>query len=129
MQINVHASIGGTRRNEEIALLRDSPPHIVVGTPGRIFDMMDRRAISKFTLSLLCIIKVICVVVDQVLTQINGMFKYFEYYYWSTIMCMLWPWLVMAVYLLVIEPYDHLNLDVYKEVINGFVKVNPFILI
>ena len=89
MQINVHASIGGTRRNEEIALLRDSPPHIVVGTPGRIFDMMDRRAISKFTLSLLCIIKVICVVVDRVLTQINDMFKYFEYYYWSTIMCML----------------------------------------
>merc|ERR1739838_312976 len=46
MQVNVHASIGGTRRNQEIALLTESPPHIVVGTPGRIFDMMDRRAIN-----------------------------------------------------------------------------------
>merc|ERR1739838_159549 len=46
MGVDVHACIGGTRRREEIAYLLNSPPHVIVGTPGRVYDMMDRRAIN-----------------------------------------------------------------------------------
>jgi len=41
----VHCCIGGTNAREDIAALR-AGVHIVVGTPGRVFDMMSRRALN-----------------------------------------------------------------------------------
>ncbi|PIA15627.1 DEAD/DEAH box helicase [Coemansia reversa NRRL 1564] len=41
-KVNIHACIGGTRIADDEAAFR-SGAHVVVGTPGRVFDMIDRR--------------------------------------------------------------------------------------
>merc|ERR1711992_427787 len=45
MEAQCHACIGGTDVREDIARL-SSGVHVVVGTPGRVFDMINRRALS-----------------------------------------------------------------------------------
>ena len=40
-----HACIGGTNVREDLHKLQ-AGVHIVVGTPGRVFDMINRRALS-----------------------------------------------------------------------------------
>ncbi|GEQ72288.1 hypothetical protein JCM33374_g5975 [Metschnikowia sp. JCM 33374] len=42
LNVSVHASIGGTSMADDIEAFR-SGVQIVVGTPGRVFDMIDRR--------------------------------------------------------------------------------------
>jgi translation initiation factor 4A len=44
MNIKIHACVGGTAVREDIKTLQDGV-HVVVGTPGRVFDMMQRRAL------------------------------------------------------------------------------------
>jgi translation initiation factor 4A len=44
MAIEVHACVGGTAVRDDIAKLRNGV-HVVVGTPGRVFDMINRRAL------------------------------------------------------------------------------------
>uniref|UniRef100_A0AAQ4RE41 ATP-dependent RNA helicase n=1 Tax=Gasterosteus aculeatus aculeatus TaxID=481459 RepID=A0AAQ4RE41_GASAC len=41
-----HACIGGTDLRSEIQKLQAEAPHIVVGTPGRVFDMLNRGHLS-----------------------------------------------------------------------------------
>jgi len=41
--VNCHACIGGTKLKNDIALLESNTPHIIVGTPGRVYDMINRR--------------------------------------------------------------------------------------
>ena len=38
-----HACVGGTNVQNEMQKLQAEAPHIVVGTPGRVFDMLNRR--------------------------------------------------------------------------------------
>jgi len=40
--IQVHARVGGTVVREDIKKLKEGGVHIVVGTPGRIHDMMKK---------------------------------------------------------------------------------------
>jgi translation initiation factor 4A len=51
MQIRVHACVGGTAVADDIAALR-AGAHVVVGTPGRVFDMINRRALPVSSLKL-----------------------------------------------------------------------------
>lgn len=44
MDIAVHACVGGTAVRDDIRTLQGGV-HIVVGTPGRVFDMINRRAL------------------------------------------------------------------------------------
>jgi len=44
MQAQCHACIGGTNVRDDIRKLQEGV-HIVVGTPGRVYDMIDRRAL------------------------------------------------------------------------------------
>jgi len=44
MDVQVHACVGGTAVREDIRTLQ-AGVHIVVGTPGRVFDMINRRAL------------------------------------------------------------------------------------
>jgi len=44
MDIAVHACVGGTAVRDDIRTLQNGV-HIVVGTPGRVFDMINRRAL------------------------------------------------------------------------------------
>ncbi|KAK2173201.1 hypothetical protein NP493_893g01081 [Ridgeia piscesae] len=45
MQAQCHACIGGTNVRDDIHRL-SSGVHVVVGTPGRVFDMINRRALN-----------------------------------------------------------------------------------
>ncbi|KAI4878288.1 hypothetical protein NFI96_019213, partial [Prochilodus magdalenae] len=47
MGANCHACIGGTNVRNEVAKLQAEAPHIVVGTPGRVFDMLSRKFLSS----------------------------------------------------------------------------------
>lgn len=43
-----HACIGGTSLRTEIQKFMVEAPHIVVGTPGRVFDMLNRGHLCKY---------------------------------------------------------------------------------
>ncbi len=45
MNIQVHACVGGTAVRDDIRTLQNGV-HIVVGTPGRVYDMISRRALN-----------------------------------------------------------------------------------
>ncbi|OMJ29691.1 ATP-dependent RNA helicase eIF4A [Smittium culicis] len=45
LKIKVHTCIGGTNVQEDIQALQDGA-QIVVGTPGRVFDMINRKALD-----------------------------------------------------------------------------------
>jgi len=44
MEVQVHACVGGTAVRDDIRVLQGGV-HIVVGTPGRVYDMINRRAL------------------------------------------------------------------------------------
>ena len=46
MNAMCHACIGGTVVREDMRKL-EGGVHIVVGTPGRVYDMINRRALGK----------------------------------------------------------------------------------
>lgn len=39
------AIIGGTNVNDDMSKLKSQPCHIVVGTPGRVYDMINRKVL------------------------------------------------------------------------------------
>ena len=45
MNIKIHACVGGTAVHDDIRALQEGV-HIVVGTPGRVYDMIQRRALN-----------------------------------------------------------------------------------
>jgi translation initiation factor 4A len=45
MTIKVHCCVGGTAVREDMRILRDGV-HVVIGTPGRVHDMIQRRGLS-----------------------------------------------------------------------------------
>ena len=49
LEAKCHACIGGTSVQEDILALKDNNRgvHTVVGTPGRVFDMISRQHLSK----------------------------------------------------------------------------------
>jgi len=51
MGATCHACIGGTNVRNEMQKLQAEAPHIVVGTPGRVFDMLNRRYLCKYELN------------------------------------------------------------------------------
>ena len=51
MQAQCHACIGGTNVREDIRKLEQGV-HVVVGTPGRVFDMIQRRALRTNNIKL-----------------------------------------------------------------------------
>jgi translation initiation factor 4A len=51
MNIKVHACVGGTAVREDIRTLQDGV-HVVVGTPGRVYDMINRRALRLDTVGM-----------------------------------------------------------------------------
>ena len=51
MKVRCHSCIGGTVVKEDIRILEQGV-HVVVGTPGRVFDMMQRKHLSTNYLKL-----------------------------------------------------------------------------
>ena len=44
-EILLEKCIGGTDKKRQVAKLTQTQPHIVIGTPGRIFDLMQENAL------------------------------------------------------------------------------------
>ena len=54
LNVIVHCSTGGTNIRAEKKALKASP-HIVVGTPGRVLDMMSKGFLKTDGLSMFCL--------------------------------------------------------------------------
>jgi len=54
MKIVIHACVGGTAVREDIRALQDGV-HVVVGTPGRVYDMINRGALRLDDCKLFCL--------------------------------------------------------------------------
>jgi translation initiation factor 4A len=52
-QLKVKVCVGGTSIHNELRQLRDDPPHIVIGCPGRILDCLQKNGIDHNTIKLL----------------------------------------------------------------------------
>eukprot|EP00179_Madagascaria_erythrocladioides_P014142 CAMPEP_0198366184 /NCGR_PEP_ID=MMETSP1450-20131203/154552_1 /TAXON_ID=753684 ORGANISM="Madagascaria erythrocladiodes, Strain CCMP3234" /NCGR_SAMPLE_ID=MMETSP1450 /ASSEMBLY_ACC=CAM_ASM_001115 /LENGTH=421 /DNA_ID=CAMNT_0044073649 /DNA_START=255 /DNA_END=1520 /DNA_ORIENTATION=+ len=46
MKLRCHPCIGGTRVQDDMRILTSEAPQVVVGTPGRVYDMINRRALD-----------------------------------------------------------------------------------
>lgn len=54
LKIQCHACIGGTRVQDDLTILRKGV-HVVVGTPGRVHDMLQRHALNPSNIKLFCL--------------------------------------------------------------------------
>jgi translation initiation factor 4A len=52
MDVTTHACIGGTNVRQEIQKLQMDRPQVIVGTPGRVYDMINRKAIDASTINM-----------------------------------------------------------------------------
>lgn len=55
MGLRCHICIGGTRVNDDIRIFREEVPHVVVGTPGRVYDMIQRRVLGTAAVKTFCV--------------------------------------------------------------------------
>ena len=51
MNLKIHGCVGGTAVRDDMRILQDGV-HIVVGTPGRVYDMINRRALRLDSIQL-----------------------------------------------------------------------------
>lgn len=75
MNIKIHGCVGGTAVRDDIRTLQEGV-HIVVGTPGRVYDMINRRALKLDSVQLFVLDEA-----DEMLSrgfkdQIYDVFKY-----------------------------------------------------
>jgi len=54
LQVDCHACVGGTAVRDDMAKLNEGP-HVVVGTPGRVFDMINRGALKTEAVKMFCL--------------------------------------------------------------------------
>jgi translation initiation factor 4A len=54
LNVDCHACVGGTAVREDMAKLQEGP-HVVVGTPGRVFDMINRGALKTDSVKMFCL--------------------------------------------------------------------------
>ena len=50
--LRIKLLVGGSSVSEDISELRSVQPHIIIGCPGRVFDMMKRRALDAYKIKL-----------------------------------------------------------------------------
>jgi translation initiation factor 4A len=50
--IRIKTIIGGSSIDEDVTFMRDKKPHIIVGCPGRVYDMIRRRHINASTIKM-----------------------------------------------------------------------------
>ena len=60
MGVTCHACIGGTNVRDDIKRL-ETGVQIVVGTPGRVYDMLNRSALRMYFLILIIILNKISI--------------------------------------------------------------------
>jgi translation initiation factor 4A len=54
LDIKVHMCVGGTSAREDVSILREGV-HVVIGTPGRVFHMINNGALRMDNIKLFCL--------------------------------------------------------------------------
>ena len=75
MDVKVHASVGGTDPRQDAKMLKQGV-QVVVGTPGRVCDMMKRGALKTEYVKLCVIDEADEMLRKDFKPQIQSMFKY-----------------------------------------------------
>ena len=70
--LNIKTMIGGTSVQQDIAEMNESPPHIIVGCAGRIYDMIRRKNINANTIKMF--------VLDEADEMLSGAFNIFQHF-------------------------------------------------
>ena len=75
MSVECHACIGGTSVREDMKALQDGP-HVVVGTPGRVQDMIQRRVLKTDSMKMFVLDEAdemlsVCTLHDIILTLLT----------------------------------------------------------
>lgn len=73
--MKVHACVGGTVVRDEIRILKQGV-HVVVGTPGRVLDMMKKGFLKADHLRVFCLDEADEMLSRGFKTQIQDIFKY-----------------------------------------------------
>lgn len=55
MNLRSKTCIGGTAVNIDVQSFRNDTPHVVVGTPGRVYDMIQRRVLGTTSIKTFCL--------------------------------------------------------------------------
>lgn len=76
--IKIKLLTGGTSVNSDINYLNNNKPHIIVGTPGRVFDMVKRRKLDLFTIKLFILDEADEMLSSGFKDQIKTIFGYFN---------------------------------------------------
>jgi superfamily II DNA/RNA helicase len=76
--LRTHLLVGGTSVQTDIDTLRNSPPHIVVGCSGRIYDMIKRRHLNMETIRLFILDEADEMLSQGFKEQIHNIFQYFN---------------------------------------------------
>ena len=74
MNISINLSVGGTMIKNNVDELKRRP-HIVIGTPGRVLDMLNKNHISKNSLRMLILDEADELLSHIVLSQIHDIFR------------------------------------------------------
>ncbi len=76
--LNTKLLVGGTSVNEDIKYLSNTNPHIIIGTPGRVFDMIKRKKINLYTVKLFIMDEADEMLSSGFRDQIKTIFEYFN---------------------------------------------------
>ena len=75
--LTIKTFIGGTSVNEDIEYLKKNTPHIIVGTPGRIYDMIKREYINTSYLKIFVMDEADDMLSNGFKEQIYNIFQHF----------------------------------------------------
>lgn len=70
--------VGGTSVNDDIKYLSTTNPHIIIGTPGRVFDMIKRKKINLYTVKLFIMDEADEMLSSGFRDQIKSIFEFFN---------------------------------------------------
>jgi superfamily II DNA/RNA helicase len=76
--LKIKTFTGGTNVNEDISYLKNNSPQIIIGTPGRIIDMLRRRYLNIYNSKLFILDEADEMLSEGFKTQIQTIFKHFN---------------------------------------------------
>jgi len=75
--LKTHLLVGGTRSEYDVKTIQNNIPHVIVCTPGRLYDMFTRNAIDRENLKFLVIDEADEMMSQGFQEQLYEIFKYF----------------------------------------------------
>ena len=74
--LRTHLLIGGTSTDEDVRILQEKPPHIVIGCSGRVYDMLNRKKLNSKNIVILVIDEADEMLSDGFKEQVYNIFQF-----------------------------------------------------